>query len=91
MQGLPSVVIIIPVLNGERVLGECLNALNTQTYTGPIQIIVINDGSTDRTSEIAHSFAGVKVIEQENLGRAVARNRGIIAARGKSATVETAG
>ncbi|MFH1800133.1 MAG: glycosyltransferase [Candidatus Omnitrophota bacterium] len=75
----PSVNVIIPVLNGERTLAQCLEAIVRQTYGGKIIPVVINDGSTDRTSEIARSFKNVQLVEQENKGRAVARNAGIAA------------
>ena len=73
----PSVNVIIPVLNGERTLVQCLRAIARQTYGGRVMPVVINDGSTDRTSEIARSFINVHLVEQENKGRAVARNAGI--------------
>lgn len=73
----PSVTIIIPVLNGESIIGKCLRAIEKQTYKGKIQTVVINDGSTDNTSQVVQQFSGVKLIEQENRGRAAARNRGI--------------
>lgn len=82
MQEPSSVSVIIPVLNGEHVLGACLRALKAQTYAGTVQPVVINDGSTDRTSEVTRSFPGVKLIEQENQGRAAARNRGIAESSG---------
>lgn len=82
MQDLPSVSVIVPVLNGEHILGACLRALKAQTYAGMVQPVVINDGSTDRTSEVARGFPGVKLIEQENQGRAAARNRGIAESSG---------
>lgn len=78
----PSVSVIVPVLNGEDVLGDCLRALEAQTYAGAVEVVVINDGSTDHTSEVARSFAGVKLIEQENRGRAAARNRGVAESSG---------
>ncbi|MDD2851537.1 MAG: glycosyltransferase [Desulfuromonadaceae bacterium] len=78
----PSAVVIVPVLNGEQTLSACLQALQTQTYPGAVQLVVINDGSTDRTSEVARSFSGVMVIDQKNQGRAAARNRGILESAG---------
>lgn len=79
MRDWPSVNVIVPVLNGERILGDCLRALQAQTYPGTVQPVVINDGSTDRTSEVARRFSGVQLIEQTNQGRAAARNAGIAA------------
>lgn len=76
-KGLTSVNVIIPVLNGGDMLKACLCALRTQTYKGGIIPVVINDGSTDNTSELAREFSEVKLIEQKNCGRAAARNRGI--------------
>jgi glycosyltransferase involved in cell wall biosynthesis len=75
----PSVNVIIPVLNGERTLARCLEAVARQSYGGKIIPVAINDGSTDRTSEIARSFKNVRLFEQKNKGRAAARNAGIAA------------
>ena len=83
MQESLSVSIIVPVLNGGHVIGECLHALGAQTYRGPIEIVVINDGSTDCTSEVVRGFANVQLMEQDNCGRAVARNRGVGKSSGK--------
>lgn len=74
---LPSVNVIVPVLNGEAVLGRCLDCLKTQTYRGRVLPVVIDDGSTDRTAEIARRFESVQLISQPNQGRAAARNNGI--------------
>jgi glycosyltransferase involved in cell wall biosynthesis len=57
----PEVSIIIPARNEETSLGDCLQSLITQTGVA-FEIIVVDDDSTDRTREIAQSFAGVKVI-----------------------------
>ena len=58
---IPEVSIIVPARNEEASLGHCLESLTTQTGV-PFEIIVVDDGSTDRTREIAESFAGVRVI-----------------------------
>ncbi len=60
-----------------------LSALN-QTY-GNTEIIVIDDGSTDKSFEIACKYkkTGVKIIRQQNKGGSAARNRGLEAAKGK--------
>jgi len=58
---IPEVSIIVPARNEEASLGDCLASLTTQTGVA-FEIIVVDDGSTDRTREIAHSFARVRVI-----------------------------
>ncbi len=63
---IPEVSIIIPARNEEASLGACLESLMAQTGVA-FEIIVIDDASTDRTREIAQSFAGVKVISPEPL------------------------
>jgi glycosyltransferase involved in cell wall biosynthesis len=60
--GSPLVSVIVPARNEEVSLGACLESLVIQTGVS-FEIIVVDDGSTDRTREIAQSFAGVKVIE----------------------------
>lgn len=83
MEGLPSVSVIIPVLNGGDVLGNCLKALKAQTYEGQVEIVVVNDGSTDQSSAVAKKFEGINLIEQENQGRAIARNCGVAGSSGR--------
>ena len=78
--GLVSVV--IPVLDGQRFLAEAIQSVLDQTYE-PVEVIVVDDGSTDGSAAIARSFAGVQVIEQANSGPAGARNAGIAAAGGE--------
>lgn len=82
----PLVSVVIPVYNVERYLEECLNSVLRQTYQ-PIEIIAINDGSTDRSPDILHQYEqkyrNLKVLHQENQGNSVARNRGIEEATGK--------
>ncbi len=57
----PEVSIVIPARNEEASLGDCLQSLTTQTGVA-FEIIVVDDDSTDRTREIAQSFAGVRVV-----------------------------
>lgn len=72
--------IIIPVYNSEKYLCECVESVLRQTYNN-IQIILINDGSTDRSKDICDSFAikdgRIKVIHNNNHGVSYARNLGI--------------
>ena len=58
---IPEVSIIVPARNEEASLGDCLASLTAQTGVA-FEIIVVDDGSTDRTREIAQRFAGVRVI-----------------------------
>lgn len=83
MMALSSVSVIIPVLNGGSFLDNCLRSIKAQTFEGSVEIVVINDGSTDQTSAVAKSFAGVRLVEQENRGRAAARNRGVASSSGE--------
>ena len=73
--------IIIPAYNSERTIAQCLVAATNLEMLGDVEIIVINDGSIDRTGEIASSFAGVRVISVPNGGAAKATNIGIQEAR----------
>jgi GT2 family glycosyltransferase len=76
-----SISIIIPTFNGALRIGNCLNALLKQAGRD-VEILVVDDGSTDNTPEVIGSYAGVRLITQRNAGPAAARNRGALAARG---------
>ncbi|HEY77303.1 MAG TPA: glycosyltransferase [Thermoflexia bacterium] len=79
----PLISVVIPVHNGEETLEACLAALERQTVDrSRYEVIVVDDGSTDRTPEIARRHS-VHLIRQEQAGPAVARNRGAEAARGQ--------
>jgi glycosyltransferase involved in cell wall biosynthesis len=74
--------VIIPVYDCERYLAEAIESVLAQTYNH-IEIIVVDDGSTDRTSEIAQSYREVNYISQSHQGVSVARNVGIAATQGE--------
>jgi glycosyltransferase involved in cell wall biosynthesis len=74
--------VVIPVFNGERYLGEALESVLAQTYR-PVEVIVVDDGSTDGSAAIARSFQGVRVLEQARGGPAVARNAGAVDSTGE--------
>ncbi len=74
--------VIIPVYNGERYLGGAIGNVLTQDYR-PIEIIVVNDGSTDNTETVArHHKRDIIYVSQENRGPAAARNKGLQTASG---------
>jgi glycosyltransferase involved in cell wall biosynthesis len=76
--------IIIPTFNGAARIGHCLDALLPQTIGRDVEILVIDDGSTDNLAEIVSRYgrAGVRFITQRNGGPASARNRGAAEAQG---------
>jgi len=72
-----SVSVIVPVYNGEAFLREAIQSIQRQDW-GAAEIVIVDDGSTDRTGEIATGFGDiVRYVQQPNLGAAAARNRGI--------------
>ena len=72
--------IIVPVYNVESYLKECLESIRQQTFTD-IEVILVNDGSTDSSKEICERFCQAdsrfRLINQENKGLSAARNRGV--------------
>ena len=72
--------VIVPVYNGEKYIKDCLESIINQTYKD-LQIIVVNDGSTDNTEaivgEIADKDSRVQLINKENGGVSSARNVGL--------------
>ena len=76
---IPEVAIIVPARNEEASLGDCLASLTAQTGVA-FEIIVVDDGSTDRTREIAQSFAEVRVISPNPLPHGwTGKNNAVIA------------
>jgi glycosyltransferase involved in cell wall biosynthesis len=73
--------VIIPVFNGEQHLADAIGSGRAQDYE-PKEILVIDDGSTDRTAKIAASFADVRYQRQERSGAGAARNAGVDLAQG---------
>lgn len=78
--------VIVPFYNTEEYIEKCLNSLVNQTLED-IEIILVNDGSTDKSAEIAKSFqqkdSRIKIIEQENKKQGAARNAGMHIATGE--------
>jgi glycosyltransferase involved in cell wall biosynthesis len=80
-----AVSVVIPAYEAEAYIGDALESVFAQTLR-PLEIIVVDDGSTDSTSEIAGGFDEVKVIRQANSGPAAARNAGFAVATGDLVT-----
>ena len=78
--------VIIPVYGVEKYIRQCLDSVVNQSYEN-LEIIVINDGTKDRSAEIAKEYAGkdrrIKVYDYENGGLSAARNRGLLLAKGE--------
>jgi len=74
--------ILVPAYNEEKSIGKCLESILNQSYKGQKEIIVVNDGSSDRTAEIVSKYP-VKLINlKENKGKSNALNRAIEEAKG---------
>ena len=82
----PKVSVIVPIYNTAKYLPKCLNSIIRQTYQN-LEIILINDGSTDNSSKIIRQYAKkdprIQVINQKNAGQSSARNSGLQKATGK--------
>lgn len=82
---LPLISVIVPVYNVEDYLDACVRSITAQTYTR-LEIILVDDGSTDSSGDICDSFAAsdrrISVIHTANGGQSEARNKGIDMAKG---------
>ena len=78
----PLISVIMPVLNGERFIAEAIASIHAQNYPN-LEILVIDDGSTDNSAEIAEQMGAIVFKQAKNTGIAAARNRGLAAARGQ--------
>ena len=83
---LPLISVIVPALNEESVIGECLTSLKEQKLpAASFEVIVVDNGSTDRTREIARRFGGaltITVLERSGVRISALRNFGAAVARG---------
>lgn len=79
----PLVSCVISVFNGERYIAEALDSALSQTYR-PVEVVVADDGSTDRTAEIAAKYEGrVRYMYQEHKGAAAAKNMALRSIEGE--------
>lgn len=74
--------VIMAAYNGEAYISEAIASVLEQDYDGEVELIVVDDGSTDQTPEIAEAFDSVRVIRQSNTGQSLARNHGFLLSRG---------
>jgi len=78
----PLVSIIMPVYNGENYVKQALESLFRDVYL-PLEVIAVDDGSSDNTSHIIGQYENVRYVYQDNEGVASARNKGISLSRGE--------
>lgn len=83
---MPTVSVIVPIYNSEKYLERCLESIIKQSYSD-IEIILVNDGSTDNSGAICQYYGSldsrITIINQENQGVSAARNCGMSFTRGK--------
>ena len=77
----PHLSVVVPAYNAAATIGDCIAALRRQSYDGPVELIVVDDGSTDDTAALARA-AGATVINAPHGHAAAARNAGLRAATG---------
>jgi glycosyltransferase involved in cell wall biosynthesis len=83
----PLVSVVVPAYNAERFLARAMRSALAQTYTN-LELIVVDDGSTDATVEVIRSFRDPRVqyLSQPNHGQGAARNHGIMSSAGRYVT-----
>lgn len=85
----PLISVIVPVYNGQNCLADCIDSIEKQTYEN-LEIIVVNDGSTDQTMAVCESlqvsYDNIKILTLNDEGVSAARNAGIEASEGDFVT-----
>ena len=79
--------VVIPLYNSEKYISECVHSIIDNYKYGDLEIIIVNDGSTDRSQSIVKELVEkdkrITLINQDNKGPSAARNRGLAEANGK--------
>nr|MCR5372336.1 glycosyltransferase family 2 protein [Solobacterium sp.] len=78
----PKISVIIPACNAQKYISEAIDSVSAASTSIPLEIIVVNDGSTDGTSDIVSSMNAI-LLEKEKGGAASARNAGLKASSGE--------
>lgn len=78
----PSISIVVPAYNESKTIKNCIESLQTLNYPN-YEIVIVDDGSSDNTFEIANEYKKVKVIQQKNQGKPIALNTGISHSEGE--------
>jgi glycosyltransferase involved in cell wall biosynthesis len=79
----PLVTVVVPVFNCAAYLPHAVESVRRQTYA-PIEIVIVDDGSTDRTGEVVEGMGGIAAVERRpHQGIGAARNAGVARARGE--------
>jgi GT2 family glycosyltransferase len=78
----PLVSCVVPCFNGERYLDECIRSILAQTHR-PLEIVVIDDGSTDGSADVVRQYPEVRYYHQDNAGPAAACASGVRLATGE--------
>ncbi len=78
----PLISVVIPCYNHAHFLAEAIESVRAQSYPR-IEIVVVDDGSTDQTAEVARRYPGLRYLRQRNQGLAAARNAGLHASTGR--------
>lgn len=77
----PAFSVVIPAYNAAQTLAEALDSVFDQKTDLPFEVVLVDDGSTDSTPQIARSYRGLRYVAKKNGGEASARNAGLRAAR----------
>jgi glycosyltransferase involved in cell wall biosynthesis len=83
LQPWPTVSVLMPCYNAEPYIADAIGSVLQQDYPGTVELIIVDDGSTDGSVAIASGFPGVRVLAQQNQGPAAARNRALSHAGGE--------